>query len=177
MRQLFEAAVSWSYDSPAKGGLHHAHYPGRVANRMDLLKWTSRAAAPVFAIMLCGSNSARAAASQSQIPCADGLSRQRIHVTLRKPTKPRKEIAMMQPTPNESRDPMDELVDIREVSVDKNLYPPDQKSLPLPLRRFRGKRLLCRERRYVGGMSARHFALSDILAFFRRECYDRCGKG
>ena len=58
MRQLFEAAVSWSYDSPAKGGLHHAHYPGRVANRMDLLKWTSRAAAPVFAIMLCGSNSA-----------------------------------------------------------------------------------------------------------------------
>ena len=33
MRQLFEAAVSWSYDSPAKGGLHHAHYPGRVANR------------------------------------------------------------------------------------------------------------------------------------------------
>ena len=35
MRQLFEAAVSWSYDSPAKGGLHHAHYPGRVANRMD----------------------------------------------------------------------------------------------------------------------------------------------
>lgn len=74
MRQLFEAAVSWSYDSPAKGGLHHAHYPGRVANRMDLLKWTSRAAAPVFAIMLCGSNSIRAAASQSQIPCADGLS-------------------------------------------------------------------------------------------------------
>lgn len=74
MRQLFEAAVSWSYDSPAKGGLYHAHYPGRVANRMDLLKWTSRAAAPVFAIMLCGSNSTRAAASQSQIPCADGLS-------------------------------------------------------------------------------------------------------
>lgn len=32
MRQPFEAAVSWSYDSPAKGGLHHAHYPGRVAN-------------------------------------------------------------------------------------------------------------------------------------------------
>ena len=63
-----------SFDSPAKGGLHHAHYPGRVANRMDLLKWTSRAAAPVFAIMLCGSNSTRAAASQSQIPCADGLS-------------------------------------------------------------------------------------------------------
>ena len=57
------------------------------------------------------------------------------------------------------------------------LYPPDQKSLPLPLRRFRGKRLLCRERCYVRGMSARHFALSDILAFFRRECYDRCGKG
>ncbi len=78
MRQPFGAAVSWSYDSPAKGGLHHAHYPGRVANRMDLLKWTSRAAAPVFAIMLCGSNSARAAASQSQIPCADGLSRQRM---------------------------------------------------------------------------------------------------
>ena len=96
MRQLFEAAVSWSYDSPAKGGLHHAHYSGRVANRIVLLKWTSRAAAPVFAIMLCGSNSARAAASQSQIPCADGLSRQRIHVTLRKPTKPRKEIAMIQ---------------------------------------------------------------------------------
>ena len=95
MRQPFEAAVSWSYDSPAKGGLHHAHYPGRVANRIDFLKWTSRAAAPVFAIMLCGSNSARAAASQSQIPCADGLSHQRIHVTLRKPTKPRKEIAMM----------------------------------------------------------------------------------
>ena len=74
MRQLFEAAVSWSYDSPAKGGLHHAHYPGRVANRIDFLKWTSRAAAPVFAIMLFGSNSTRAAASQSQIPCADGLS-------------------------------------------------------------------------------------------------------
>ena len=36
MRQLFEAAVSWSYDSPTKGGLHHAHYPGRVANRMAL---------------------------------------------------------------------------------------------------------------------------------------------
>ena len=28
---------------------------------------------------------------------------------------------MMQPTPNESRIPADELVDIREVSVDKNL--------------------------------------------------------
>ena len=55
MRQLFEAAVSWSYDSPAKGGLHHAHYPGRVANKIVLLKWTSRAAAPVFAIMLCAS--------------------------------------------------------------------------------------------------------------------------
>lgn len=27
------------------------------------------------------------------------------------------------------------------------------------------------------GMSARHFALSGILAFFRRECYDWCGKG
>ena len=74
MRQPFEAAVSWSYDSPAKGGLHHAHYPGRVANKIVLRKWTSRAAAPVFAIMLCGSNSTRAAASQSQIPCADGLS-------------------------------------------------------------------------------------------------------
>ena len=93
---------------------------------------------------------------------------------------------MMQPTPNETRTHTDELVDIRKVSVDKKssqgrthcrLYPPDQKSLPLPLRRFRGKRLLCRERRYVGGMSARHFALIDILAFFRRECYDRCGKG
>ena len=27
------------------------------------------------------------------------------------------------------------------------------------------------------GMSARHFALSGILAFFHRECYDWCGKG
>lgn len=59
--------------------------------------------------------------SLSGLPCADGLSRQRIHVTLRKPTKPREEIAMMQPTPNESRIHTDELVDIREVSVDKNL--------------------------------------------------------
>lgn len=92
---------------------------------------------------------------------------------------------MMQPTPNESHVHTDELVDIREVSVDKNLpkeeriaaFIRQKKSLPLPLRRFCGKRLLCRERRYVGGMSARHFALSDILAFFRRECYDRCGKG
>lgn len=58
---------------------------------------------------------------RERIPCADGLSRQRIHVTLRKPTKPRKEIAMMQPTPKESRIHTDELVDIREVSVDKNL--------------------------------------------------------
>ena len=49
------------------------------------------------------------------VPC------QCIHVTLRKPTKLRKEIAMMQPTPNESHVPTDELVDIREVSVDKNL--------------------------------------------------------
>ena len=133
MRQLFEAAVSWSYDSPAKGGLHHAHYPGRVANRMDLLKWTSRAAAPVFAIMLCGSNSTRAAASQSQIPCADGLSHQRIHVTLRKPTKPRKEIAMMQPTPNETQIHTDELVDIREVSVDK-IFPRKNALSPLSAR-------------------------------------------
>lgn len=38
------------------------------------------------------------------------------HVTLRKPTKLRKEIAMMQPTPKESHVPTDELVDIREVS-------------------------------------------------------------
>lgn len=36
-------------------------------------------------------------------------------------TKPRKEIAMMQPTPNETQIHTDELVDIREVSVDKNL--------------------------------------------------------
>jgi len=83
MRQPFEATVSWSYDSPAKGGLHRAHYPGRVANRMDFLKWTSRAAAPVFAIMLCGSNSARTAASQSQIPCAGSFGCQRIHVILK----------------------------------------------------------------------------------------------
>ena len=73
MRQPFEAAVSWSYDSHAKGGLHHARYPGCVANGMDLLEWTSRAAAPVSANMLFGLNSARAAASQSQIPCADGF--------------------------------------------------------------------------------------------------------
>lgn len=80
---------------------------------------------------------------------------------------------MMQPTPNETQIHTDELVDIREVSVDKifprkNALSPlsaRSKSLPLPLRRFCGKRLLCRERRYVGGMSARHFALSDILAF------------
>ena len=120
MRQPFEAAVSWSYDSPAKGGLHHAHYPGRVANRIVLLKWTSSAAAPVFAIMLCGFNSARAAASQSQIPCTDGsLS---VHsCDFEETTQPRKEIAMMQPTPNETQIHTDELVDIREVSVDKNL--------------------------------------------------------
>ena len=93
---------------------------------------------------------------------------------------------MMQPTPNETQIHTDELVDIRDVSVDKNLPKEERiaafirqikKSLPLPLRRFRGKRLLCRERCYVRGVSARHFALSDILAFFRRECYDRCGKG
>ena len=67
------SAVSYTHlDVYKRQGLHHAHYPGRVANRMDLLKWTSRAAAPVFAIMLCGFNSARAAASQSQIPCTDG---------------------------------------------------------------------------------------------------------
>ena len=91
---------------------------------------------------------------------------------------------MMQPTPNETQIHTDELVDIREVSVDKNL--PKEERIAAFIRqiknpyRFRcgdGKRLLCRERRYVGGMSARHFALSDILAFFRRECYDRCGKG
>ena len=73
MRQHFGAAVSWSYDSLAKGGLHHAHHPGCAANGMDLLKWTSRAAAPVSANMLFGLNSARAAVSQSQIPCADGF--------------------------------------------------------------------------------------------------------
>lgn len=73
MRQPFEATVSWSYDSPAKGGLHHAHYPGRVANRMDLLKWTNRAAAPVCAIMLCGSNSARVAASQGHMNALTGF--------------------------------------------------------------------------------------------------------
>ena len=91
---------------------------------------------------------------------------------------------MMQPTPNESHVPTDELVDIREVSVDKNLPKEEriaafirQIKNPYRLWRFRGKRLLCRERCYVRGMSARHFALSDILAFFRRECYDRCGKG
>ena len=76
---------------------------------------------------------------------------------------------MMQPTPNETRTHTDELVDIREVSVDKNL--PKEERIAAFIRQ------LCRKRRYVGGMSARHFALSDILAFFRRECYDRCGKG
>ena len=93
---------------------------------------------------------------------------------------------MMQPTPNETQIHTDELVDIREVSVDKNLPKEERivafiRQIKNPYRfrcgRFCGKRLLCRERRYVGGMSARHFALSDILAFFRRECYDRCGKG
>ena len=96
---------------------------------------------------------------------------------------------MMQPTPNETRTHTDELVDIRKVSVDKNLPKEERiaafiRQIKNPYRfrcgfrrRFCGKRLLCRERCYVGGMSARHFALSDILAFFRRECYDRCGKG
>ena len=73
MRQLFETAVSWSYDGPAKGGLHHAHYPGRVANRMDLLKWTSRAAAPVFAIMLFGSNSTREFYPRSRLSKSDTM--------------------------------------------------------------------------------------------------------
>ena len=140
---------------------------------MDLLKWIKQSCL-VFAIMLCGSNSACARRLKVRYPCADGLSRQRIHVTLRKPTKPRRGDRHDAADTKRNQIHTDELVDIREVSVDKNLpkeeriaafIRQDQKSLPLPLRRFRGKRLLCRERCYVGGMSARHFALSDILAF------------
>lgn len=93
---------------------------------------------------------------------------------------------MMQPTPNETRTHTDELVDIRKVSVDKNL--PKEERIAAFIRQIKNPyRFRCgdfvvnacfaRERCYVRGMSARHFALSDILAFFRRECYDRCGKG
>ena len=82
---------------------------------------------------------------------------------------------MMQPTPNETQIHTDELVDIREVSVDKNL--PKEERIAAFIRQIKNPyRFRCgdfvvnacfrRERCYVGGMSARHFALSDILAFF-----------
>ena len=83
---------------------------------------------------------------------------------------------MMQPTPNETQIHTDELVDIREVSVDKNL--PKEERIAAFIRQIKNPyRLLCWERCYIGGLPARDFALSGILAFFRRECYDRCGKG
>ena len=52
------------------------------ASEEEFLKWKSLSDADYHAsekedhvyAMLCGSNSTRAAASQSQIPCADGLS-------------------------------------------------------------------------------------------------------
>ena len=62
---------------------------------------------------------------------------------------------MMQPTPNETRTHTDELVDIREVSVDKNL--PKEERIAAFIRqiknpyRFRQSRRLPRNRRSGSG--------------------------
>ena len=79
----------------------------------------------------------------------------------------------------------DELVDIREVTVDKDpqrgtdrgLSSPDQKPLSLSLWRFCGKRRVCQQRGYIGGVPARDFKVIDILALFPKACYDVYGKG
>ena len=79
----------------------------------------------------------------------------------------------------------DELVDIREVAVDKALpkrnglqhFSTNQKSISFPLRRFCGKRCFCQQRSHIGGMPARDFKVIDILAFFQMPCYDGLGKG
>ena len=82
---------------------------------------------------------------------------------------------MMQPTPNESRIHTDELVDIREVSVDKNL--PKEERIAAFIRQIKNPyRFRCGDF-VVNACFAGNGVTSDILAFFRRECYDRCGKG
>ena len=55
----------------------------------------------------------------------------------------------------------DELVDIREVTVDKDL--PKEERIAAFLHQI--------------GMPARDFKVSDILALFSKACYDMHGKG
>ena len=93
---------------------------------------------------------------------------------------------MMQPTPNETRTHTDELGDIREVSVDKNL--PKEERIAAFIRQIKNPyRFRCGDfvvnACFAGnGVTLEvclqgKLALSGILAFFRRESYDRRGKG
>ena len=75
----------------------------------------------------------------------------------------------------------DELVDIREVTVDKDL-PKRNGSRPFFTRSktpiafaaaICGKRRICQHTRgHIGGMPARDFKVIDILALFPKSCYD-----
>lgn len=92
---------------------------------------------------------------------------------------------MMQPTPKESRIHTDELVDIREVSVDKNL--PKEERIAAFIRQIKNPyRFRCGDfvvnACFAGNGVTLEECLQGICAerhprFFRRECYDRCGKG
>ena len=86
---------------------------------------------------------------------------------------------MSQPTQTST----DELVDIREVTVDKDL--PKEERIAAFLHqiknpyRFRcgGKRCIFQQRGHIGGMPARDFKVINILALFPKACYDVYGKG
>lgn len=79
----------------------------------------------------------------------------------------------------------DELVDIREVAVDKDL--PKEERIAAFLHQIKNPyRFRCgdfvvnaafAQRGHIGGMPARDFKVIDILALFPKACYDVYGKG
>ena len=72
----------------------------------------------------------------------------------------------------------DELVDIREVAVDKAL--PKEERIAAFLHQIKNPyrfRCFCQQRGHIGRMPARDFKVIDILDFFQRPCYDGLGKG
>lgn len=110
----------WYWDSLAKDGLHHAFRQGRVANMTDNPRINMTGSLRRFRLCYMAPNLRRSLSKsdamrwQRPLPAYScGFENDnRNHG---------KEITMNQSAQHETRNPMDELVDIREISVDKNL--------------------------------------------------------
>ena len=75
-----QAAVLWSYDCHANGGLYHSYHQGCVAKMVDITSRYCKSTGPELSCLYV--NKLSALLHQSQIPCAGRSFFQRIHVTL-----------------------------------------------------------------------------------------------